>query len=179
MQKIKINAAQNNSAPLELGKQHHNGKKRNGLTSKVSTHVLTCPRSQRVGANQAVYYGGPFCLFLFCPRLVEDLETDIHRGTMAEVKLYTERLDDFTTKNRFVFPITMAELESKYNFEGPPSISLLINLDGRVSRDLLASMTMEYLSKMIEWGTQGNGLVLNNHQQQKSLTPKDYCQQCN
>ena len=49
----------------------------------------------------------------------------------------------------------MAELESKYNLEDLPSISMLINLDGRVFRALLASMMMEDQAKIIEWEHSG------------------------
>ena len=46
----------------------------------------------------------------------------------------------------------MAETESKYNLLGLPSISVLINRDGRVSKAVLASKTMDDLAKIIEWG---------------------------
>ena len=70
----------------------------------------------------------------------------------------------------------MAELESKYNLVGLPSISMLIDLYGRVSTAMLASKTLDDLAKMIEWGTQGNGqapIIINT---KKSLTPKGHCQ---
>ena len=66
----------------------------------------------------------------------------------------------------------MAELESKYNLVGLPSISMLIDLDGRVSTAMLASKMLNDLAKMIEWGTQGNGQALNNHQHQKKSDTK-------
>ena len=47
----------------------------------------------------------------------------------------------------------MDEPESKYNLEGLASISMLMDLDRRVSKALSACMTMEYLAKMIDWGT--------------------------
>ena len=81
-------------------------------------------------------------------------------------------MDDFNIKNCFVFPIMMDETESKYNLEGLPSISMLIDLDWGVSWAPLASMAMEDLDKMIEC-THGNGKALNNHiQAKKSLMPK-------
>ena len=46
----------------------------------------------------------------------------------------------------------MAETESNYNLVGLPSISVLINLDGRVSKAVLARKTMDDLAQMIEWG---------------------------
>ena len=70
----------------------------------------------------------------------------------------------------------MAETESKYNLVGLPSISVLINRDGRVSKAVLASKMMDDLAKIIEWGTQMNGPALNNHRPQKSLTPKGHFQ---
>ena len=47
------------------------------------------------------------------------------------------------------------KLKSKYNLVGLPSISMLIDLDGRVSRAVLASKAMEVLAKMIECGHSG------------------------
>ena len=46
----------------------------------------------------------------------------------------------------------MAESEAKYNLLGLPSISMLIDLDRRFSRAVLASKTIKDLAKMIEWG---------------------------
>ena len=46
----------------------------------------------------------------------------------------------------------MAEMESKYKLMGLPSISVLINRDGRFSKAVLASKRMDDLAKMIEWG---------------------------
>ena len=46
---------------------------------------------------------------------MEDSKTGIHQATMAKIKLWAERLDDFTIKNYFASPIMMAETESKYN----------------------------------------------------------------
>ena len=66
-----------------------------------------------------------------------------------------ERQDDFTIKNCFVFPIMKAHLESKYKLEGLPFNSMSIELERRVSRTLLASMTIEDMAKMIEGGHSG------------------------
>ena len=70
-------------------------------------------------------------------------------------------LEDFTIKNSFVSPIMMAELESKYNLVGLPSISMLIDLDGRVSRAMLESKTMDDLAKMIVWGMVWHSITIN------------------
>ena len=49
----------------------------------------------------------------------------------------------------------MAETESKYHPVGLPSISVLINRDGRVSKAVLACKTMDDLANMMEWGHSG------------------------
>ena len=61
------NASQNNSVPLELGKQHDTGEKwMNGQTRKVSAQVWTFPGSWRMSACQGVNYKGSFDFFLIC-----------------------------------------------------------------------------------------------------------------
>ena len=65
-----------------------------------------------MSASQGVNYRGSFGIFLIWPRLVEDSKTGIYQATMAKIKLWAERLDDFTIKNCFVSPIMMAKTES-------------------------------------------------------------------
>ena len=147
-----------------------------GQTSKVSAPVWTFPGSWRMSASQEVNYRGSFGIFLICPKLVEDSKTGIHQATMAKIKLWTERLDDFTIKNCFVSPHHDGRNGIKYNLVGLPSIKILINRYGRVSKAVLGSKTMDDLANMMEWGTLGNDPALNNHQPQKSLTPKGHFQ---
>ena len=94
-QKIKINATQNNYVPVELGKQHHTGEKKDWLDRPAkfqpkftgNAQVWTFPGSWRMSACQRVNYGGSFGFFLICPRLMEDSKTGIHQATMAKIKL--------------------------------------------------------------------------------------------
>ena len=49
----------------------------------------------------------------------------------------------------------MAEPESKFDLVGLPSFCMLTDLDGRVSRAVLASKMMDDLAKVIECGHSG------------------------
>ena len=62
-------------------------------------------------------YKGAFCLFLFCPGLVDnDDEAGVRRSALAEIETYSERLNEFTSKNCFVFAVVKEA--DDYNFEG-------------------------------------------------------------
>ena len=78
VQKIKINATQNNSVPLELGKQHQTGEKKEWLDRPAKFQPKfghfqednkCMPRSQLRRS---------FGFFLICPNLVEDSKTGLH-----------------------------------------------------------------------------------------------------
>ena len=77
--------------------------------------------------------------------------------------------------NTALFPHHDGRNGIKYNLVGLPSISVLINRNGRVSKAVLASKMMGDLANMMEWGTLGNGPAINNRQPQKGLTPKGHC----
>ena len=101
--KNKNQCHQNNSIPSEFWKQHYTGEKECMDCQSFSPCKFGHFQEHRgwVHAKQSIM-GDPLAFILFCPGLVEDSKTDIHHTSMDEVKLYKERLDDFTIRN-FLF----------------------------------------------------------------------------
>ena len=172
-QKIKINASQNNSVLLQLGKQHHTGEKKNDRTDQQS----------------------------FSPSL--DISQDHGRWVQAKESIAGVLLAFFSSATGWwrilKLPLTKppwprSSCELKGWLTSPSKTALFPpswwpkrnqiqpcgsakHRDGRVSKAVLACKTMDDLANMMEWGHSG-GMVRHSItiNPKKSLTPKGHCQ---
>ena len=173
-QKIKINATQNNSVPLELGKQHHTGEKSTDCTDQQSfSPSLDISRIMEDECMTKSQLQGFFWHFSHLPQVdggFWNWHPPSHHG---QDQVVSRKAGWLHHQKLLCFPHHDGRNRIKIQLVGLPSISVLINWDGRVSKVVLTCKTMDDLANMMEREHLGEW---SSTQPQKSLTPKGYCQ---
>ena len=96
-------------------------------------------------------YIGSFILFLFCPDLVDENGSESRDGALDELRAFADKGDVFKEKNCIVFAVVKDKKNGEeFNLDDIPSVQLLIDEGGKVSKSLLGTMTREDPTKQME-----------------------------